>query len=90
MPTFDPSQRRVLELDPARHARVLGAPGTGKSLLAVESFARVSGLPGFADERLLVLARGYCLPARLRASRDPSRLRARRHPVHPPPRWPSR
>ena len=69
MPTFDPSQRRVLELDPARHARVLGAPGTGKSLLAVESFARVSGLPGFADERLLVLAPGGRLPAaRLRAS----------------------
>lgn len=46
MTTFDPSQRRVLALDPGRHARVLGAPGTGKSLLVVESFARLAALPG--------------------------------------------
>ena len=68
MTTFDPSQRRVLALDPGRHARVLGAPGTGKSLLVVESFARLAALPGFADERLLVLAPGRLQASRLRAA----------------------
>ncbi|MCB1273201.1 MAG: AAA family ATPase, partial [Leucobacter sp.] len=41
MLSFDTSQQRVLGLDPARHARVLGAPGSGKSTVLVEAYARV-------------------------------------------------
>lgn len=68
MTEFDPSQQRVLALDPSRHARVLGAPGSGKSLLVVEAFARFAELPGFADEQLLVLAPGRLVASRLRAA----------------------
>lgn len=63
---FDDSQRRVLALDPARHARVLGAPGTGKTLMLVEAFASSVNRPGWGDDEALVLASGRHVASRLR------------------------
>lgn len=37
---LDTSQERVLQLDPARHARIVGASGTGKTTLVVRSIER--------------------------------------------------
>ncbi|MBK0419247.1 PD-(D/E)XK nuclease family protein [Leucobacter sp. CSA1] len=67
MPRFDTSQQRVLALDPTDHARVVGAPGSGKTLTLVESFARVSALPGWSDGELLVLAPNRLVASQLRA-----------------------
>lgn len=72
MTRFDDSQRRVLALDPERHARVLGAPGTGKTLTLIESCERVAQLPGWSEEDLLVIA-----PNRLAASDLRARLERR-------------
>lgn len=66
MTKFDASQRQVLDLDPMRHARVLGAPGSGKTMLLVESFARVSGLDGWCEGDVLVLAPNRLVGADLR------------------------
>lgn len=66
MTEFDPSQQQVLCLDPARHARVLGAPGSGKTSLVVESFARVSALPGWGEGDVLVLAPNRLVAGELR------------------------
>jgi superfamily I DNA/RNA helicase/RecB family exonuclease len=66
MTKFDASQRQVLDLDPMRHARVLGAPGTGKTMLLVESFARVSALDGWREGDVLVLAPNRLVGADLR------------------------
>ena len=51
----DPSQHRVLSLDPRQHARVLGAPGSGKTTLIGELWATLTA-DGWSDEQLLVLA----------------------------------
>ncbi len=66
MTDFDSSQQRVLSLDPARHARVLGAPGSGKTRLVIESFARVSELPGWDEGDVLVLAPNRLVASELR------------------------
>lgn len=66
MPTFDETQRAVLGLDPAAHASVLGAPGTGKTLTLIELFARWSGAEGWSEGELLVLAPSRSVAARLR------------------------
>lgn len=66
MNTFDPSQQRVLGLDPRQHARVLGAPGTGKTSLIVESFARAHAIEGWEEGDVLVLAPNRLVSARLR------------------------
>ncbi|MFD1200403.1 PD-(D/E)XK nuclease family protein [Leucobacter albus] len=63
---FDPSQELVLGLDPTEHARVLGAPGTGKTALVVESFARVLARAGWSEGDALVLAPNRLVAARLR------------------------
>ncbi|MBC9955225.1 ATP-dependent helicase [Leucobacter sp. cx-42] len=55
---FDGAQRAVLAGDPGRHARVLGAPGSGKSTLVVEMFARACDLPGWAEGDVLAIASG--------------------------------
>ena len=55
MPSFDPSQRAVLGLDPERHARVLGAPGSGKTRLIIETYVRLLD-DGWDDEEILVIA----------------------------------
>ena len=64
---FDPSQQRVLALDTSRHARILGAPGSGKTALLVESFARALDLPGWSEADVLALAPNRLVSARLRA-----------------------
>lgn len=66
MTAFDPSQERVLGLDPAAHARVLGAPGSGKTALVVESFARAADLDGWEEGDVLVLAPNRLVAAGLR------------------------
>ncbi|MBC9944483.1 PD-(D/E)XK nuclease family protein [Leucobacter sp. cx-328] len=55
---FDGAQLAVLAGDPGRHARVLGAPGSGKSTLVVEMFARVLDLPGWSEGDVLAIASG--------------------------------
>lgn len=66
MIAFDTSQQRVLALDPRAHARVLGAPGTGKTELLVESFARAMALAGWEEGDALVLAPNRLVAASLR------------------------
>ncbi|MFA7497261.1 MAG: PD-(D/E)XK nuclease family protein [Leucobacter sp.] len=53
---FDTSQLAALALNPRQHARVLGAPGTGKSTVLVEAYARTRQLHGFDERDVLVLA----------------------------------
>lgn len=65
---FDASQQRVFELDPARHARVLGAPGTGKTSVLIESFARVSELPGWGEGQVLAMAPSRLAGSKLRSA----------------------
>ncbi|MBP6685810.1 MAG: AAA family ATPase, partial [Leucobacter sp.] len=66
MTAFDPSQARVLALDPRRHARVLGAPGSGKTALVVESFARATEFDGWVEGDVLVLAPNRLVATALR------------------------
>lgn len=66
MPQFDDSQLRALALDPTRHARILGAPGTGKTRVLVESFARILDRPGWDEDDALVLAPNRLVASRLR------------------------
>lgn len=66
MTRWDPSQQRVLALDPARHARVLGAPGTGKTAVLVETYGRLIELPGWSEHQVLVIAANRGVAARLR------------------------
>jgi len=73
MTTFDSSQLRVLELDPARHARVLGAPGTGKTTLLLESYERLRRREGWGEHDVLILAANR-LVARALRSRISQRL----------------
>ncbi|QIM18726.1 ATP-dependent helicase [Leucobacter coleopterorum] len=66
MTHFDPSQMRVLALDPERHARILGAPGTGKTEVLVETFRRVLHLPGWDELDVLALAPNRLVASQLR------------------------
>ncbi|QIM16807.1 hypothetical protein G7067_11000 [Leucobacter insecticola] len=66
MTLFDPSQMRVLELDPERHARILGAPGSGKTRVLIEAFRRSLQLPGWDEQDVLVLASNRLVAAGLR------------------------
>ncbi|MGO3147206.1 MAG: PD-(D/E)XK nuclease family protein [Leucobacter sp.] len=66
MMTFDAAQARVLDLCATQHARVLGAPGTGKTALLVESFARASRLEGWNTGDVLVLASNRLVASQLR------------------------
>lgn len=66
MTHFDPSQLRVLDLDPERHARILGAPGSGKTAVMVEMFRRVLQLPGWEELDVLVLAPNRLVASQLR------------------------
>ncbi|UOQ60628.1 PD-(D/E)XK nuclease family protein [Leucobacter rhizosphaerae] len=74
---FDPSQQRVLALDPGRHARVVGAPGSGKTRVLVEAVARTLDRPGWAEEDVLVLAPNRTVSAQLRAAIERRLGRAR-------------
>lgn len=66
MTNFDSSQERVLGFDLRTHARVLGAPGTGKTGLVVEVFARAMACDGWGEGDALVLAPNRLVAARLR------------------------
>ena len=66
MTSFDRSQEQALALDPGRHARVLGAPGSGKTALVVESYARAIEREGWGEDDVLVLAPNRLVATRLR------------------------
>lgn len=66
MLTFDASQEQVLALDPLQHARVLGAPGSGKTALVVEAYARFRDIPGWGEQDVLILAANRAVASRLR------------------------
>lgn len=66
MRTYDHSQQQVLQLDPQRHARVLGAPGSGKTSLLVESYLRFREQEQWSEEDLLVIAPRRLTAAELR------------------------
>ena len=65
---FDGAQRAVLAGDPSKHARVLGAPGSGKSTLVVELFARALDLPGWTEHDVLAVASGRRSATALRSA----------------------
>ncbi|MGJ0204874.1 PD-(D/E)XK nuclease family protein [Leucobacter sp. gxy201] len=64
----DPSQAAVLAFDPTRHARILGAPGTGKSAVLIEMTARALDLPGWSEHDVLAVAPGRRPASELRAA----------------------
>ena len=66
MLSLDPSQQLVLGLDPSRHARVLGAPGSGKTLVLVEVAARLLTESGWSESDVWVLGANRAVAARLR------------------------
>lgn len=72
MITPDPSQQSVLALEATRHARVLGAPGSGKTTALVEAYARALDRPGWSEADVLALA-----PSRLAAAALRGRIEAR-------------
>ncbi|MDQ1514007.1 MAG: hypothetical protein QOC59_1849, partial [Microbacteriaceae bacterium] len=65
-PELDPSQQAVLDLPVRGSAVVLGAPGTGKTLTAVELVAHRVLIGGFAVDQVLLLAPRRTQAARLR------------------------
>lgn len=65
---FDPSQERVLRFDPTRHARVLGAPGSGKSAVLAEVYARFLDRSAASAAGVLALAPNRLAAASLRGS----------------------
>lgn len=64
---FDETQRAVRAFDLSRHARVLGAPGTGKTRLIVDTFARCIEDERWSEEDLLILATNRQVAASLRS-----------------------
>ena len=72
----DPSQRLVLALDPTRHARILGAPGTGKTAALVAAFVALLGREGWEEGDVLALAPNRLVSAALRARIEQASARA--------------
>ena len=66
MDRLDLSQQRVLSLDPRFHARVLGAPGSGKTTLVVRAALHWLRQPGWSAPELLILAPQREVATRLR------------------------
>ncbi|MEJ6490058.1 PD-(D/E)XK nuclease family protein [Leucobacter sp. USCH14] len=64
---FDPSQLRALALDVDAHARVLGAPGSGKTTVLVETYRRAVGIGGWDEQDVIALAPNRLAAADLRA-----------------------
>ncbi|MGM0386221.1 MAG: hypothetical protein ACQERF_09625, partial [Actinomycetota bacterium] len=58
LPPLDPVQRAVVERPPAgRHLVVAGAPGTGKTTVALVAFgSRIGGEAGLGESRHVLLA----------------------------------
>ncbi|MFC4223384.1 UrvD/REP family ATP-dependent DNA helicase [Lysinibacter cavernae] len=71
-PKWDASQRAVLQLDPAQHATIIGAPGSGKTELLIQLYHDRITHNGFASDEILVLS-----PTRLSATRLRDQLDAR-------------
>lgn len=63
---YDETQQRVLKLDIRRHARVLGAAGTGKTLLLVQLVTQWLTSKTFTTDEVVVLAHHRQEAARLR------------------------
>ncbi|WP_336658463.1 PD-(D/E)XK nuclease family protein [Leucobacter sp. USHLN153] len=76
MTDFDPSQHRVLQLDPENHARVLGAPGSGKTAVLVEAYRRALERPGWSEADVLAIAPNRLVASELRARIERSAGRA--------------
>lgn len=68
MSSFDPSQLRVLGFDPTRHARVLGAPGTGKTRVLVEAYALAFERDGWGEADVLAIAPNRLVASSLRGA----------------------
>lgn len=68
MTSFDQTQQRVLQFDPTQHARVIGAPGTGKTHILVESYLNLSMRTDFRDDAIVVLTPGRQTATELRAN----------------------
>src|SRR5690625_2439709 len=64
--TLDASQRRVLELHPNGHARVIGAPGSGKTGLIVRTMSRLLEQERWDPQRVLVLSHNRAVGTRMR------------------------
>ena len=64
---FDPSQLQALALDVDAHARVLGAPGSGKTSVLVETYRRAIDLAGWGEHDVIALAPNRLAAADLRA-----------------------
>ncbi|MFD5599778.1 PD-(D/E)XK nuclease family protein [Leucobacter sp. NPDC058333] len=67
MPAFDPSQLRAIELDVDAHARVLGAPGSGKTRVLVEVYRRAIERPGWGENDVIAIAPNRLVASDLRA-----------------------
>lgn len=71
MTEFDPSQVRardlVTHLESGQHARVLGAPGSGKTLVLVEAFCQAHEREGWGEGDVLAIAPNRLVAADLRA-----------------------
>ncbi|WP_053388146.1 PD-(D/E)XK nuclease family protein [Leucobacter japonicus] len=71
MTEFDPSQVRARDLvtllEPGQHARVLGAPGSGKTLVLVEAFRQAREREGWGEGDVLAIAPNRLVAADLRA-----------------------
>lgn len=64
---IDPSQQRVLGLRRDRHARILGAPGSGKTTMLIEAYAATLELPDYSESDVLALAPSRLAAAELRS-----------------------
>ncbi|WP_010156768.1 UvrD-helicase domain-containing protein, partial [Leucobacter chromiiresistens] len=67
MSSFDRSQEGALALDVDAHGRVLGAPGSGKTRVLVETFRRAIDRPGWGEQDVIALAPNRLAAADLRA-----------------------
>lgn len=65
---FDEDQAQVFALDPSRHARVLGAPGTGKTKLIVESVRKLVEEREWDPADILIISSNRITGANLRKS----------------------
>ncbi|MBN9612139.1 MAG: hypothetical protein J0H64_01505, partial [Actinobacteria bacterium] len=64
---IDPSQQLVLGLHRDRHARILGAPGSGKTTMAIEAYSLALEQPDWSENDVLVLASSRLSAAALRS-----------------------
>ncbi|HUH52554.1 MAG TPA: PD-(D/E)XK nuclease family protein [Microbacteriaceae bacterium] len=75
---FDDSQKEVFGLDSSRHARILGAPGSGKTTILVEALTRLVSEGELQYSELLVFS-----PSRSTASKIRNQLETQTDDVLP-------